>query len=494
MTASSHPSQAPPLPPTTQNLLLSMGGSGKQLQRQSRQQQRVRGIAGSGRGSGGSEASTIPPPLPTTPPKLPHPPVSCLLPRGGKQMQPQSWLQLLPPTPKLPKREGRRATMPGCCSYHNDCVEKALSRALRGLGAWVGTNPWPFLLLPLALTSALSSGLVFISSGEGSDIEKQFTPVGSPAKASRAFVRQHFATDDSQRFSSHRSITEGTYAALIAVAAKDGDSVLTSKAFADVLRLDAAVRRIKADRLSYEELCARPFPGTNCSSPNPLIDAVGGDPNKIEAALPNITFPIHEGREFLGEYVGGHTLAPGIEFARPLRAAKAIHLLYFLQEDEPKRHRASTAWLEFFIERIPDVLRSLDLVAIRVKLHRESGYVEPIQKFLICCFGLLLLCGVPFIITAGSTPFLTLGVGVDDMFIMVSCWQQTQVKKSVRDRMADTYAEAAVSVTITSLSDILAFYIGIGSSFLSIQSFCVAESQLFLQVKKRICSVLFTYA
>ncbi|XP_015277209.1 PREDICTED: patched domain-containing protein 3-like, partial [Gekko japonicus] len=99
---------------------------------------------------------------------------------------------------------------------------------------------------------------------------------------------------------------------------------------------------------------------------------------------------------------------------------------------------------------------------------------------ILSSFGLLLFCGVPFVITAANAPFLILGVGVDDMFIMVSCWQKTKVKDGVKDRMADTYAEAAVSVTITTLTDVLAFYIGIATSFPSIQSFCIYTGTAFV--------------
>lgn len=59
------------------------------------------------------------------------------------------------------------------------------------------------------------------------------------------------------------------------------------------------------------------------------------------------------------------------------------------------------------------------------------------------------------------------------MFIMISSWQQTKVKDKVEERMAETYAEAAVSITITTLTDVLAFYIGILTSFRSVQSFCI---------------------
>lgn len=62
------------------------------------------------------------------------------------------------------------------------------------------------------------------------------------------------------------------------------------------------------------------------------------------------------------------------------------------------------------------------------------------------------------------------------MFIMLSNWQQTKVKDPVEKRMAETFKEAAISVTITTLTDVLGFYIGLMSEFRSVQAFCLYTS------------------
>ncbi|KAL0147479.1 hypothetical protein M9458_057219 [Cirrhinus mrigala] len=62
------------------------------------------------------------------------------------------------------------------------------------------------------------------------------------------------------------------------------------------------------------------------------------------------------------------------------------------------------------------------------------------------------------------------------MFIMISNWQQTKVKDPVEKRMAETFKEAAMSVTITTLTDVLGFYIGLMSEFRSVQAFCLYTS------------------
>lgn len=62
------------------------------------------------------------------------------------------------------------------------------------------------------------------------------------------------------------------------------------------------------------------------------------------------------------------------------------------------------------------------------------------------------------------------------MFIMLSNWQQTKVKDPVEKRMAETFKEAAMSITITTLTDVLGFYIGLMSEFRSVQAFCLYTS------------------
>lgn len=53
-----------------------------------------------------------------------------------------------------------------------------------------------------------------------------------------------------------------------------------------------------------------------------------------------------------------------------------------------------------------------------------------------------------------------LGIGLDDTFVMLSAWKHTKPSLSVPDRTAQMFGEAGVSITITSITNVISFVIG----------------------------------
>ncbi|XP_063777758.1 patched domain-containing protein 3-like [Pseudophryne corroboree] len=399
-----------------------------------------------------------------------------------------------------------------------DCIQKPLSRAFCGLGTLVARYPWWFLVIPLVVSAGLGAGFYFLPQREANDIEDHFTPLGGPAKSEREFVKVHFPTNDSGQFSAQRLYTEGSFVSLIAVSVSD--NVLTTDTFTELLRLDEMVQNLNitmtqpgADvSLNFQQLCAE-IPGQRCFDANPLLSAVQGDASLIETM--NITYPMFQGRTFLGTHLGGVTLNTD----NTVQKAQAIRLVYYLREDNEQDHDNSLKWIQHFLQSVSQDIDTLQLRHIKISYFTSVSrdqefdgtttdviplfsitYIVTIVFSIISCvrldcvrnkfwvagfgvlssglavlssFGLLLMCGVPFVITVATAPFLILGIGVDDMFIMISSWQQTKVKSKVEERMAETYTEAAVSITITTLTDVLALYIGIMTPFQSVKSFCI---------------------
>lgn len=57
---------------------------------------------------------------------------------------------------------------------------------------------------------------------------------------------------------------------------------------------------------------------------------------------------------------------------------------------------------------------------------------------------------------------------MDDAFVLLAAWRRTSPTMTVSERLGHTYAEAAVSITITSLTNFISFMIGIITPFPSV--------------------------
>lgn len=60
---------------------------------------------------------------------------------------------------------------------------------------------------------------------------------------------------------------------------------------------------------------------------------------------------------------------------------------------------------------------------------------------------------------------VTSGIGLDDTFIVISAWRNTPTSAPVEERVGLTMKYSAVSVTLTSLTNTLAFGIGMSAIF-----------------------------
>jgi len=63
------------------------------------------------------------------------------------------------------------------------------------------------------------------------------------------------------------------------------------------------------------------------------------------------------------------------------------------------------------------------------------------------------------------------GVRLDNTFLMISAVHHTRADLPSADRLAEAMSEAAVSITITVLTDLLSFGVGLVTDFRAVQAF-----------------------
>ncbi|XP_070560683.1 patched domain-containing protein 3-like [Ptychodera flava] len=396
------------------------------------------------------------------------------------------------------------------CEY--DFVESRLGKVFYRYGNFIGRNPIPFLIVPLFVAAALTAGMAFFK--QDTDVEYLFTPENSQAMKDRDRAEELFPLNDVDEFQPLRQNRQGRFGRLI-VTAKDNDNVLRENVFSEILKIHDYVLEINATDdgkiCQFDDLCGK-WDGT-CNQ-NALLQLYDYSASNVESM--SLQYPVHRlpqgGLVFIGNALGG------IEFEsdqETVKTATVMNVMYSLRDNSADDERRSKAWELKFLDKMSTYDTEEITIAYftsqtqELELADSSLNVIPLFSItftviitfsILCCImadwvlskpwlaqlgvlsaGLAVISalgvgsyiGLPFINVVASMPFLILGIGVDDMFIMIAAWRKTSPKLSVEERMGHAYKEAAMSITITSITDLLAFFIGAITYFPSVRIFCI---------------------
>lgn len=127
---------------------------------------------------------------------------------------------------------------------------------------------------------------------------------------------------------------------------------------------------------------------------------------------------------------------------------------------------------------------SILLMSINSNCVNSPGFMLPMSGILSAVFGMTSAFGLLSLANYRGCnlimviPFLVIGIGIDDMFIIYSSFQYTNDKRRLlkidkNELIKKTLARSGVSITITSLTDFVAFMVGVTTDFKSVQIFCV---------------------
>ncbi|PFX34181.1 Patched domain-containing protein 3 [Stylophora pistillata] len=87
--------------------------------------------------------------------------------------------------------------------------------------------------------------------------------------------------------------------------------------------------------------------------------------------------------------------------------------------------------------------------------------------------GLGMWFRVPFISLVGVLPFLVIGVGIDDIFIIMDELDRQPRDLSTAEKIKRVMKHSAPTVTMTTMTDLVAFAVSTSTSFPAIRYFCV---------------------
>jgi len=88
-------------------------------------------------------------------------------------------------------------------------------------------------------------------------------------------------------------------------------------------------------------------------------------------------------------------------------------------------------------------------------------------------YGFTTLLGFKLNPVVQVLPFILIGIGVDDMFVLTAALEAESSDLPVKERMARAMGHAGVSITVTSLTDLFAFALGSTSALPALSTFCV---------------------
>ncbi|XP_066147169.1 patched domain-containing protein 3 [Euwallacea fornicatus] len=398
-------------------------------------------------------------------------------------------------------------------------VDDCLNKSFYKLGLLVGKHPGYFVIVPILITLLGMTGYQKIHNNI--DPEYLFSPLNGQGKYERSVVEEFFKVNYSSRFNVARITRAGRFGRVI-ITSKDGiKNLLRMEIWKELRYLDDLIQNMtvnyQEEHFTYADVCAKWF--DDCFQ-NDILN-LGYIMEEVESGEKNLTFPltlntvtfdVHALPVFFG---GTEVSEDGFVISVP-----SLQLVYFGNADNKKYDALGGAWEDAFlhlIEQVQDVENRFKHIRIARfasktldhELEKNARSVIPYftSTFLVmaifsvltcmmtdwvrskpwlgllgnlsaamatlCAFGFCMYAGVDFIGINLAAPFLMIGIGIDDTFVMLAAWRRTSIKSSVPERMAQMLSEAAVSITITSVTDFFSFWIGIFSPFPSVTIFCI---------------------
>ncbi|KAK3100784.1 hypothetical protein FSP39_025281 [Pinctada imbricata] len=401
------------------------------------------------------------------------------------------------------------------CSCHKK-YEEWIGNIFGKYGEFVAKGkgkPWIILSVCIIVNIGLMAGLLKLESV--SDIEELYAPQNSEASKNRKELKDLFPNQVHQYFNRHAMSDFGLYGEII-IRAENDANIINSSTIDKIRNIDRKVRTEiivndeSGKKLNFSDLCAV-FEPRGC-----IVDGeVIFDP-RFSTHIRNITYP-----NFLNERIAGLFGNLKME-AGIIQHASMVKLRYNLRDDNLAS--LSKDWEKQFEQKVSSFSEpGLDIAFIHSNSRNTelaSSTTEDIKYFSVTftlmityaslasiglnmntvawrpllslagvlatilaigsALGFASLIGIKFVSIVGVMPFLVIGIGLDDVFVLMSGMSDACADpsfggsdKTIAKTLFLALKSSGIAITITSLTDFLAFGIGGSSVFLSVKNFCI---------------------
>ncbi|GMH38064.1 hypothetical protein BSKO_05948 [Bryopsis sp. KO-2023] len=110
------------------------------------------------------------------------------------------------------------------------------------------------------------------------------------------------------------------------------------------------------------------------------------------------------------------------------------------------------------------------------KMHLTFVSIVAITIAIASSHGIVNLLGVPYNLVVRTVPFLLVGLGMDDTFVIMGAYSMVPHDLPLEQRIAETMKQAGSSIMVTSVTDFVAFTVGTFATIPAVQVFCLYAS------------------
>uniref|UniRef100_A0A0K0DPR1 SSD domain-containing protein n=1 Tax=Angiostrongylus cantonensis TaxID=6313 RepID=A0A0K0DPR1_ANGCA len=388
-------------------------------------------------------------------------------------------------------------------------LEPLIRRIFEAWGPIAYRFRWALFIFPFILTVGLSLGFLKMNTLRVDDPSYVFTPSDARWRRELKIFSENWPLNEN-KFLPGKSFETKRFINVL-IRARDGGSILREEVLKEIQVLNQWISNnisVSTDdgrfNLTYQDLCLS-------------YDWVCGGNEHIDMFLQrNKDTPV-----YLGTVLGEVEL---FKENNTVKSAKVTQLFYFLKQEQSIVRRYSSDF-SYAVERFFLSFYKSSIISVSFAHYQslQDGLGENAERFapnffvsfttlsiyalvcafclkrkpkkgidwirskpwlacaglattlmaIVCGFGSLMMLGVSYNVINTIIPFLIIAIGIDDMFIMNACWEQSDEHQPVPVRMSETLSHAGVAVTITNITDIMSFAIGCITDLPGIQLFCL---------------------